>query len=220
MRYEVKRPVQPKESPIDLALLAYILENAAPFFGKTKLQKTTFLVELNLRDRELIGPRFRFYRYKNGPFSKELLQAYETLWAHGLARGYSLTDRGSRLVRFINLLKQEPDNRAFFEVIDPVLKRCQKQHGAQLMEDLCELRVRPEGSTDKIVLKDIQMGTDIIVPKGEPSLNISTEMLQAIVDELEITDEEIARAERDWPKTEVRALNRLQAAISDDQLEE
>ena len=92
--------------------------------------------------------------------------------------------------------------------------------GAQLMDDLYETRVQPEGSIDKIILRDIPMGTDIIVPKGDLSLKIPAEMVQAIIDELEITDQEMKRGERDWPETEARALSRLQAAISDDRLEE
>lgn len=217
MRYEVKSPEEEaREHAIDLALVAYILENAAPFFGKTKLQKTTFLVELNLRERGLTGPRFCFYRYKKGPFSKTLLEAHEALMARGLVRQYTLTDRGVRLVRFVDMLKQEPDNRAFFEIADSILADCQKQHGAQLMDDLYELHVRPEGSSDKMGLKDIPMGTDIVVPRGEPSLKIPAEIFQAIVDELEITDEEVKQAEKEWPEIEARALRRLQAAISDD----
>ncbi len=210
----VKRPTPSKESAVNLAFLAYILDKAAPFYGKTKIVKTAFRVELALRDQGMIGPTFRFYRYKKGPFSVELLNAYDTLWSRGFAKNFALTERGKRLSKFMETLKRIPHNRSVFNVMDAALERCRIQHGSRMMDDLYEIRVRPEDGKDKVVLKDIPMNTDIVAPKGDPTVNIPSNVLRAIVDELEITDEEVQRAEKDWPNIEARALGRLHAAIS------
>lgn len=168
----VKRPTPSKESAVNLAFLAYILDKAAPFYGKTKIVKTAFRVELALRDQGMIGPTFRFYRYKKGPFSVELLNAYDTLWSRGFAKNFALTERGKRLSKFMETLKRIPHNRSVFNVMDAALERCRIQHGSRMMDDLYEIRVRPEDGKDKVVLKDIPMNTDIVAPKGDPTVNI------------------------------------------------
>jgi uncharacterized protein YwgA len=202
MRYEVKRPTDPRESAIDLALLAYILKGAAPFQGRTKLQKTTFLTELRLREHDLIGPRFRFYRYDNGPFSKNLLNAYDVLHAQGLTTHrdeLGLTERGQVLADLVQMLKDEPDNREFFSEVDTVLETCRRRTGEQLMEEVYDLDVRPEGWTTSMKVRNIPKYTDIIVPIGRPTLCVPKDLLTLIIEELELTDNQIAEADKRLP---------------------
>ena len=201
--YKVKRPIDPKESAVDLALLAYILKGAAPFYGRIKLQKTTFLTELRLRERGLTGPRFRFYRYNNGPFSKDLLLAYELLHAQGLALhrdSPGLTERGQMLADFAQMLRDESDNRELFDEIDPVLKHCKKRNGAELMHEVYGLVVRPEDSTESLKVRDIPSRADIIVPTGSPTLHVPEDLLALIIEALEVTDEQLAEGRRQMPE--------------------
>jgi len=215
---EVKRPIDVEDRALDLALLAYILKHSAPFYGRTKLQKTTFLVELGLREHHLIGPRFRFYRHDHGPFSKDLLDAYELLEHRGIAAhdAPGLTRRGKLLADFVEALKDEPGNRVVFEQIDPILEKCRPLNGSELKERLYETPVRPERGSAKMKVRDIPPGTDIVAPKGAHSLKVPDDLKRLILEELELTDEQIEQAEKDWPQTERRVLNRLRDAISDE----
>src|SRR5260221_7256254 len=116
------------QDDIDRALLAYILKGAAPVLGNTKAQKTCFWVELRLRAKHLVGPHFRFYRYKYGAYSEELRRAHEGLLLSGhLHKNNRLTDRGEILVEFVEELRKP--NRAAFNTIDRAISDCQSDHG-------------------------------------------------------------------------------------------
>ena len=176
------------------------------------------MVELGLRERHLIGPRFRFYRHDHGPFSKDLLDAYEWLERCGFAThdAPGLTKRGKLLAEFVEALKEEPDNREVFEQIDPILEKCRPLNGSELKERLYEIDVRPERGSAKVKVRDIPAGTDIVAPAGAHTLKVPADLKRLILEELELTDDQIEQAERDWSRTEKRALNRLRDAISDE----
>jgi len=197
-RYEIKPPIDPRDRAIDLALLAYILKGAAPFYGRTKLQKTTFLSELSLRDRHLVGPRFEFYRWNNGPFSQQLWAAYDLLHTKGFAHAPvepGLTRRGRELSELVTELKREDENRAFFRILDSVLEQCKHKTGEQLLNDVYEMEVRPESSGKKMKVRDIPKNVKIIVPPNQTSLKVAHDLEKLILQELEITEEGIRRAE-------------------------
>ncbi len=219
-RIELNKRTPFKESAVNLALLAYILDKAAPFLGKTKIIKTAFRIELALRESDLIGPTFRFYRYKHGPFSVELLDAYDALRFNGFAKNFALTDRGKRLARFAESLKKHRDNQPVFEIMDEVLQQCRNTHGWAMADDLYKVPIRPEHQHRRLLLKDIEEKVDLVAPKGMPNIRLPEATARAITDELQITDEDIKRTEQEWPAIEARALSRLHAAINAGQPEE
>lgn len=199
MRYQVKRPIEPKERAIDLALLAYILKGAAPFYGRTKLQKTTFLVELDLAQAGFTGPRFSFFRYNNGPFSRELWDAYDLLHDRGFAKQADqpgLTERGAVLAEFAAELHDEA-NRKFFARLDATLEACQQRKGAQLMRSIYKMEVQIDHELTKI--EDVLIGVDLIVPEGEPSLHVPRDIQRLLLEELELSEERLAKARERVP---------------------
>jgi uncharacterized protein YwgA len=200
--YEIKRPIEANERALDLALLAYILNGAAPFYGRLKLQKTTFLVEHNLREHNLTGPRFRFYRYDHGPFSKDLLDAYELLQSRGLAPRYGigLTKRGTVLAEFVEAMKEVPQNRKPFDEIDAVLRKCRDRNGTDLKEQLYEMIVRPEHESKGMKIRDISAGTDLVAPTSEASLEVPEDLLRLIQEELELDEKKLDKAREQVPQ--------------------
>jgi uncharacterized protein YwgA len=136
--------VKTNQNSVDRALLAYILRGAAPVLGNTKTQKTCFLVELRLNAKGLVGPHFRFHRYKFGAYSDELRKAHDELIARGhLLKNNHLTDRGEILVELVEELKNVKANRQAFNVIDHALGECQSDHGEALKTKFYDLEIQP-----------------------------------------------------------------------------
>ena len=113
-----------RDKLLDAPLLLYILKEAAPFHGRTKLQKTTFLVEHRLKEQGLVGPHFSFIRYTNGPFSGQLWNTFDELAEAGFLSKttFEPTQRGLFLVDLIiPSLRDYDDNQAVFKTMDQVL---------------------------------------------------------------------------------------------------
>jgi uncharacterized protein YwgA len=197
---------------LDLGLLAYILDRAAPFPGRTKLQKTTFLSELSLREKNLVGPHFEFYRWNNGPFSQQLWGAYDLLTAKGFTTHPAepgLTQRGRELSELVAELKRAQENRRFFEILDSTLRECKSKNGKQLLDAVYEMEVRPEHSSKRMRVRDIPVNTKIIVPPNKTSLKIAYDLEQLILEELEISEEDIQTAtEKGLPEMEKQLVTR------------
>lgn len=190
---------------IDLALLTYIMERGKTYYGRIKLQKTTFLAELKLRDNDLVGTHFRFYRWNKGPFSKELWSAVDLLSAKGFVHkgAPSLTRRGQELMEFVLELKRASENRKFFAVLDEALSFCGPKNGGDLMDAVYDMQVWVENSNTETKIRDILVGTDILVPPNTVSLEIAHDLERLLLEELEISETDIkAATERAMPQME------------------
>jgi hypothetical protein len=206
------------DKPIDAVWLLYVLQGAAPVHGRTKLQKTTFLVAERLRDHSLVGPHFRFIRYANGPFSRQLWDTYDDLAARGFVRksGFELTDRGRFLLELaIPPLKAMRGNRRIFRVADETLAWCKKRHGSSLMNYVYGLQVVPDEQPEKpMKVADIPLGVGIINrPVG--GLDVPQDLQLLIEEELNLTEEELADARRRLPEIERRAIRNLSEGLSE-----
>jgi uncharacterized protein YwgA len=204
------------QDSVDRALLAYILKGAAPVLGNTKAQKTCFWVELRLRAKRLVGPHFRFYRYKYGAYSDELRLAHEALVLSGhLHKNNKLTDRGEILVEFVEELRKH--NRAAFNTIDRAISECQSDHGEALKTKFYELEIRPEDWDHPVKIRVVPEHTDLIRPKGR-ELIVPDAIRSLITDELKLSDTDLKRAHDTWPqwgRKGIEALERLIAASTD-----
>jgi uncharacterized protein YwgA len=207
------------QKALDAALLLYILKNAAPIFGRAKLQKTTFLVEVRLKEKGLVGPHFRFIRYVNGPFSRQLWDTFDELAEAGFVSktGFRLTDRGRFLLDLIMPeLRRHPANRRALKIIDGVLESCRRRHGAGLINEVYQLEVAPEDAPEKrMKVVDIPFGTEIIAPPPE-GLQIAPEIEGLLKEELTLSEAELKRAELRLPEIERRAIRNLSEALSAD----
>jgi hypothetical protein len=203
----------PYQESIDRALLAYILKGAAPVLGNTKTEKTCFWVELRLRAKNLVGPHFRFYRYKYGAYSDDLRRAHEMLVLSGhLHKNNTLTDRGEILVEFVEELRKP--NRATFNTIDRAINECQADHGESLKTKFYELEIRPEDWDHAAKIRVIPEHTDLIRPKGRELL-VPDSIRSLITDELKLSDSDLKRAHDTWPQMCRKGIDAIERLVAD-----
>jgi uncharacterized protein YwgA len=210
-----------QEKRLDAVLLLYILRRSGPSSSRTKVQKTTFLVEFNLRRANLVGPHFRFFRYLNGPYSQQITQDLDELARNGFISKTTLapTERGQFLIDLIiPPLREMPDNRRAFEIIDKVLQWCKPRRVESLLRHVCGLEVSPDESPDvHMKVRDVPRFWDIIDP-SETGLKTSPELEQLLKGELALTPRQLRDAKRRLPEIERRAFRNLADALkSEDQ---
>jgi uncharacterized protein YwgA len=208
-----------QEKRLDAVLLLYILRRSEPSSSRTKVQKTTFLVEYNLRRANLVGPRFRFFRYLNGPYSQQITEDLDELARNGFISKTALTptERGQFLIDLIiPPLREMPDNRRAFEIIDKVLQWCKPRRAESLLRHVCGLEVSPDESPDvRMKVRDVPRFWDIIDPT-ETGLKIPPELEQLLKSELALTPRQLRDAKRRLPEIERRAFKNLAETLKND----
>jgi len=109
-----------------------MIDRAAPVWGRTKVQKTSFFAELELQKVDAVASTFPFKRYLKGPWSQEAWNALDYLTEAGFLRDedYGPTDRGLFLIDLVETLRE--DNQETFKILDGALRRCKARSGAQL----------------------------------------------------------------------------------------
>lgn len=116
----------PYENVIDRFLLLYVIAESSERtfrFGKTKLQKYTFLSEWRMIDERKKGLNFNFIKLVHGPYSGELDSDLTDLAIYGLVSDpeLQLTNMGHRILEdFSELLEQ---NKPIISTIDQVITR-------------------------------------------------------------------------------------------------
>jgi uncharacterized protein YwgA len=208
-----------QEKRLDAVLLLYILKGSGPSSNRTKAQKTTFLVEFNLRRANLVGPHFRFFRYQDGPYSQQISQDLDDLARNGFISKTTLTptERGQFLIDLIiPPLRELSDNRRAFAIIDKVLRWCKPRRAESLLRHVCGLEVSPDESPDvHMKVRDVPRFWDIIDP-SEAGLKTSPELDQLLRSELALTPRQLRDAKRKLPETERRAFKNLEDALKND----
>jgi uncharacterized protein YwgA len=206
----------------DAPLLLYIMQQSAPIYSRTKLQKVTFLTELHLRDQHLIGPHFPFIRYQKGPFSGLLWNTFDELGKKGFLHKstFGLTDRGKFLLDLvIPELKSLPQNQAIFQVMDRTLHRYKEKNGGELIKQVYDLIIEPDDLPgEEMRIEDIPLGLEILVP-ASGGLDIPLYLQRLVHDELELTNEELGNAIRNFPVTEQQMLRNLTEALNNEENE-
>jgi len=197
-------------------VLTYVLQHAAPLYGRTKLQKCMFLTELALEKHRLTASHFRFYRYSYGPFSRDVWDSYDWLSERGFTTRphLGLTERGSFLLSLIEELKKEPENQTIFEIVDSALKECRLRTGLDLLNYAYGLKVQPPNWDHAEEIARIPIGVDLIIPKSR-NLKIPADLEWLISEELKLTAVQIQRGREQWSKRERSAVERLLKAIAD-----
>lgn len=137
-------------SLINKILMLYLIKKAneiPPFlYGRTKFQKMFFLSELMLEQERLQGLTFRYFRYNNGPFSKDLFTTFENLETHGLAKGtlsrsFTLTKEGEYLFEVIKSSGLYKLNIEVVRVIDEIITKYGNKFGTDLMNIVYGIKV-------------------------------------------------------------------------------
>ena len=207
----------PRDTAVNTVFALYAIDKAAPAPGPNKLQAALFLLELSLKEKGMYGPRFTFVQSARGPFSKELCDTLDELQRRGFVDGkdLNLTERG-KLLRDLILpeLRAIPENEKVFAVADSILTQCQPETGDSLLRKVCDLVSRPQGESETVKAKDLPPDKVLIAPVAR-WLKIPEELMILFVQEFELTQEQIIKADRDWPEIESRALGRLRRAMNE-----
>jgi uncharacterized protein YwgA len=200
---------------VDSVLLTYLMQQCAPIFGRTKIQKSMFLVELGLKKAELVGPHFRFMRYHNGPFSRQVWDSFDDLVSSGFLHKttFDLTERGKFLLELVipEIRRLNPN---ILSVVDHELSSCKQRTGEDLMRYIYGLQVTPdEEPSRQMRIEDIPLGWTIIDPPSG-GLNVPADLEALMRDELSRSQRDIEEARRNYPQTEHLAIADLKRALN------
>lgn len=166
-----------EEQLVDRLFLLYIISKTndlkGEILGATKLQKLCFLEELAFLKEEMSGLHFGFFRFKYGPFSKDLLQDHHFLMQkkHIYKSVYKLTPDGEILLdSFVERTRNLPNNIPFFKILDNILDNIMKKWGSYTGMELKDIVYKTEillygRSQKKIAIEDIPRYYDILVPE-------------------------------------------------------
>jgi len=162
-----------KEQVVDKLFLLYTIKrtNELPvgISGNLKLQKLCFLGEWELMKSEAKGLHFKFFRYNNGPFSKDVAEDYKFLAQKRRVYGsiYQLTPDGEILLdSFLKSTRDISDNAIFFDILDKVIKKWGNYFGQALMNEVYKMKIKPHDYPDReMTIRDIPIHSDILVPE-------------------------------------------------------
>ena len=143
-------------------------EKSGGISGNVKFQKLVFLSEWNLIKRSIKGLHFKFFAYRLGPFSKELLLDHQDLVAKGyLTGGFALKEKAMDLLDYV--LAATSDLKTNAEVLESIQSTCAeygKYNAPRLMNLVYKMEIEPHDWPGK----SIQIGKmpsflDILVPE-------------------------------------------------------
>ena len=193
-------------SLINKILMLYVIKKAneiPPFlYGRTKFQKIFFLSELMLEQEKIQGLTFKYFRYNNGPFSKDLFTTFESLETHGLAKGtlsrnFKLTKEGEYLFEIIKSSGLYKSNQDVTKIIDKAIKEFGNKWGGDLMNIVYDIKVPLWNlNTHSIIykkIKSIDTYIDLLpfdFTKYKKKFSISDDLIEDLLYEFSLTPED------------------------------
>ena len=141
------------ELATDNLLLLRLLDMAESVDDMLKLEKLVFLVEKDQQRRQEKGFNFLFYRWKAGPYSRDLYDLVDMLVADGfLTRDpIRLTDKGRELIKAYHqhVRKTEP----IVKHLNTVLERYSHYSPTALKDLVYEMDIVPTGEQTPINIR-------------------------------------------------------------------
>jgi len=182
------------------------------------IQKLSFISELNGRLENLRSAYYKFFRYKNGPYSSGLANDVRQLESLGLIDPESrvVTDRGRFFLDYAQPEVEESDTaKASLQAINNATKKWGKLRGWQIVDAVYALSVPVDDlNGTKMKVSDIPLHTDILVPwkfSGRDAISFSEDMVSDLEAELSIP---AAHLDPDSPELLARVSDALEAALT------
>jgi len=199
-----------REKTIDKSLVLLNLRNSF-VDSKTKLQKLIFLCENELINRRVLAFNYTFFRYRHGPYSRQLAEDRKELGRTGLTSGDSLSPRGRHLADiFREVLKAYPANEETIGVIENTARTYGRYSGSRLKQHVYDMTVFCYDLGKRMRVEDIPKGKDIFAPQEmqdmfrEP-IQIDDDDLESMELSLQMTEADLAAMRRpaseDFEKT-------------------
>lgn len=155
----------PEEKLTDNALLLALMGQVSvtpdcPYVGdRLKVMKLAFLAAHRMFAARDKGLNFTFYRWKFGPVSNHVYEAWEVLTSASLLteeEEFSLTRRGSTLAQaFWADVLSLPVNAPFANVIGDVAHKFGSWNHDDLMNEVYAMKVKPVRSTRQLLIRDV-----------------------------------------------------------------
>jgi len=193
-------------SLINKILMLYLIKKANEIYpllyGRIKFQKMFFLSELMLEQERIQGLTFRYFRYNNGPFSKDLFATFENLETHGLTKGtsskrFKLTKEGEYLFETIKSSGLYKSNIEVIRFIDETIKKYGNKVGTDLMNIVYGIKVPLWNLNTHSVtykkIKSIDTYTDLLpfdFIKYKKKFSIPDDLIEDLLYEFSLTPED------------------------------
>jgi uncharacterized protein YwgA len=186
----------------DKLLLLYLVSSVKKYGfmeGNLKLQKIVFLSEWQLMSNDIKALHFKYFRYRYGPFSKELLCDNQDLQTDGyLTHQFNLTEKAIDLLDYaIEPIMRYGANLEIFNKIDNICATYSKITGLRLTDKVYRMEIVPYDMPGKMIkIRDIPAFIDILVPENFGSryvLEVPAALMADIEEEFsgkELTQEE------------------------------
>lgn len=182
----------------DRILLVYTLGRARKkrhLPGRTRLLKTLFKTEVELRDQDIGSPSYEFYRWNHGPFSKRVYQDLTDLTACGLSSDTRASARGVDLAAYLRrALESTPGWSEAFSTLDRAQDFFKRKTALQAKKWSHDLVVDLPDLDKPTKIHDLPLCWDIITPReddGWAPLAIPDEVSEAFAIATAYNDEDI-----------------------------
>ncbi|MFH1978545.1 MAG: hypothetical protein ABIJ92_04425 [Candidatus Aenigmatarchaeota archaeon] len=178
---------KPEIKIVDRSFLLYLLskaQEAKAELGRTLLQKFVFATEVTTKGKGGGGLNYYIYKWKHGPFSKELAQDREVLLKNNLITDSNeLTKEGHKILSYINpIVDKDSESKAVISVITKTLSGRSLSHILEIIYksdfDL------PNGKRMKI--KTIPEGTPMIFRSEERDVKNRSLFTESTIETLAI----------------------------------
>ncbi len=153
------------EELVDRLLLLYSMvecKRRSAFLNKVKIQKILFLSEKEMIDRNIKGYNYNFFRFTQGPFSKELGADIDTLVRHKLLvnQRYTPTKKGETvLADFQEPLDNYPE---ILEIIVSIIDRYGRLSTDDIKKIVYNLEVQIPFSERVERIREIPISEDLL----------------------------------------------------------
>ncbi len=177
------------DEALTVSLLNFAEQSGEGEIDRLRLQKLVFLVTHDWFTKRWKGFNYSFFRYRRGPFTKDLYQTEIDLAQAGLIdcdRNWTirLTDSGEELAAALNELWFSDDNSLFGESLRATVRDYSCFSTKDLLAKVYEMEVVPLGWRESASLAEVPIGVDLtrILEENEAvnSLDVSSEWLDTI----------------------------------------
>jgi len=154
----------------DRVLSLFLLSSAGcdGLYSNIKFQKLVFLSEWNLIKKDIKAFHFKFFRYRLGPFSKELLLDQQELTEKGyITGGLALKEKAVDLLEYVvAATKDIRTNQEVYNTIEATCTEYGKKTALSLMDLVYKMKIRPHDMPgEEMPIRKIPAFMDIFVPE-------------------------------------------------------
>jgi uncharacterized protein YwgA len=158
------------------------------------IQKFCFLSELKGREQNLKTAYYRFFRYNNGPYCPALANDVTTLIKGGFVdpESWQILERGKYLYAYIK--DDIEESRLAVEAVGVIRETVGTWHkfkGWDIVEEVYKMIVPVDSLGRTMLVKDIPMKTDILIPERTTARDVSpfsVSLIEEIAEEIKTAE--------------------------------